>query len=168
MANQAVRKKSLRRHESYFLKNGGIEVRHFNSNIEFLNELDSFFLQHINRWAETPYPSLFNDEKNRKFYKELSKEFDSIDWLRFTGIIWQDQTIAYHFGFDYKKTFLWYKPTFDIELSRYSPGEVLLRQLLLQSIKDENMYFDFGLGEEQFKSRFATRTRMVKTWGLYP
>jgi CelD/BcsL family acetyltransferase involved in cellulose biosynthesis len=168
LAELAVRKKSLRRHEAYFQKNGGIEIIHFKGKEEFLGEIETFFQQHINRWVETPYPSLFVDEKNKEFYRQLSKMSDQIDWLRFTGIRWQGQMIAYHFGFAYKNIFIWYKPTFKNELSRHSPGEVLLRQLLLQSIKNEDTCFDFGLGEESFKSRFANRTRMVNTWGLYP
>jgi CelD/BcsL family acetyltransferase involved in cellulose biosynthesis len=167
LADQAVQKKSLRRHEAYFQRNSEVELVHFRKRDEILKELEVFFSQHINRWAKTPYPSLFNDQKNKEFYKELAKKIDSIEWLRFTGVKWQDQIIAYHFGFVYKKTFLWYKPTFDMNLAKHSPGEVLLRQLLLQSIKEEDMYFDFGLGEEPFKSRFATKTRIVKTGGLY-
>jgi CelD/BcsL family acetyltransferase involved in cellulose biosynthesis len=166
-AQSALRKKSLKRHEAHFQRNGGIEVVHFRGADEILAEMESFFTQHINRWAVTPYPSLFVDEKNKIFYRNLSRISDKLDWLRFTGIRWQGRMIAYHFGFAYKDTFMWYKPAFNIELSKYSPGEVLLRQLLLLSINNEYACFDFGLGEEAFKSRFANRTRFVKTWGLY-
>jgi CelD/BcsL family acetyltransferase involved in cellulose biosynthesis len=167
LAQSAVRKKSLLRHEAYFQKNGGIEVVDF-KNKAFVGEMEAFFAQHVSRWAETQYPSLFVHEKNREFYTRLSRMSDQIDWLRLTGIRWQGQMIAYHFGFVYKNIFIWYKPTFNIELSKYSPGEVLLRQLILLSVKNEYTCFDFGLGEEPFKSRFANRTRMVNTWGLYP
>ena len=62
----------------------------------------------------------------------------------------------------------WQKPAFAIDLARRSPGEVLLRQLLLAAIAEGATVFDFGLGDEPFKHRFATRIRHVHTWGLYP
>jgi len=43
-----------------------------------------------------------------------------------------------------------------------------LRQLLIY-VKNENIHtFDFGLGDEAFKKRFATNTITVRNWGIYP
>ena len=63
---------------------------------------------------------------------------------------------------------MWYKPAFAIELARHSPGEVLLRQLLLRVIEESAHTFDFGLGDETFKRRFANHTQTVRDFGLYP
>jgi CelD/BcsL family acetyltransferase involved in cellulose biosynthesis len=63
---------------------------------------------------------------------------------------------------------MWYKPTFEVELARQSPGEVLLRQLLIAAHDEGAQTFDFGTGDEAFKHRFATRVNRVRTWGLYP
>ena len=166
-AERALQKKSLRRHEAFFLKNGGIEIIEYNSTNAVLNVLERFFEQHINRWAKTAFPSLFLVKRNKLFFESLCKKIEQIDWLRFISVKWKDQIIAFHFGFEYKKNFIWYKPTFDIALAKHSPGEVLLRQLLMRSMKEKHKSFDFGLGEEPFKSRFANKVRFVKTWGLY-
>ena len=32
-----------------------------------------------------------------------------------------------HFGFEYGGRFIWYKPTFDMQYEKHSPGEVLIR-----------------------------------------
>jgi CelD/BcsL family acetyltransferase involved in cellulose biosynthesis len=88
--------------------------------------------------------------------------------LRFTRVDWNDRPIAFHFGFCHAGRFLWYKPSFAIDLARRSPGEVLLRHLLLAAAAEGATAFDFGLGNEAFKHRFATHTRRVRTWGLYP
>ena len=167
-AEEATRKKSLVRHENWFKKNGGIHVQHFSNAEDILPQLDHFFSQHIARWEQTPFPSLFTENKQQLFYKCLSELTSEKNWLRFTVIDWQDKAIAYHFGFNYKSSFLWYKPSFDIGLASHSPGEVLLRQLLLQAIRENANIFDFGLGDEAFKKRFATHTRFVRTWGIYP
>jgi CelD/BcsL family acetyltransferase involved in cellulose biosynthesis len=89
-------------------------------------------------------------------------------WLRFTRIDWNGKAIAFHFGFSYGGVYLWYKPSFDISLARRSPGEVLLRQLFLAAASEGAHTFDFGLGDEAFKDRFATRRDRVHTWALLP
>jgi CelD/BcsL family acetyltransferase involved in cellulose biosynthesis len=167
-ALQSTRKKSLLRHEAWFNRNGGFEVEHLKDGMKIVPLLDAFFKQHIKRWAQTPYPSLFLDKTQCLFYRQLSETMNTTGWLRFTRIIWKDQVIAYHFGFNYKGSFLWYKPGYEIDMARQSPGEVLLRQLILLALKEEAHTFDFGLGDEDFKKRFATNIPVVKTWGLYP
>ena len=164
----ATMKKSLLRHESWFNRNGGIQIQHFTRCSDILPHLDSFFEQHIARWAGTPFPSLFHDTAQQHFYKRLCETASETGWLCFTVLTWQQNPIAFHFGMNYKGNFLWYKPSFDITLAKHSPGEVLLRQLLLKAICEKAAYFDFGLGEESFKDRFASSTASVQNIGLYP
>lgn len=167
-AMQATLKKSLIRHEAWFNRNGGFTVLHLKKINEILPWLHDFFDQHISRWAHTNFPSLFLDGNQQNFYTELSKVADETGWIQFTVLTWQQRAIAFHFGFSYHGSFLWYKPSFDITLAKYSPGEVLIRQLLLKAIADKMHQFDFGLGEEAFKNRFSTSTCLVNTVGLYP
>ena len=143
-------------------------MEHLKRSNEILPLLNFFFEQHINRWAHTPFPSLFIDPVQKVFYKRLLEELAETDWLRFTCVNWQDRYVAFHFGFNYNGNFFWYKPTFEIALAKHSPGEVLLRQLLLQAQCEQAHTFDFGLGDEEFKKRFSTNTQLVRTWGLYP
>jgi CelD/BcsL family acetyltransferase involved in cellulose biosynthesis len=167
-AHEATRKKSLVRHENYFLREGGITVAHARNANDIEPHLDAFFDQHVQRWAGTEFPSLFNNPAQRAFYRAIVKEAAPGGWLRFTRIEWQARPIAFHFGFYYRRAFLWYKPTYDLNLAKHSPGEVLLRQLLLNAIAEGATCFDFGLGDEAFKQRFANVTRTVRDWGLYP
>lgn len=167
-AKAATEKKSLLRHEGWFNRNGGIEIKHYNQSKEILPHLDAFFEQHIARWAVTPYPSLFLDPLQRRFYKKLCVTASEAGWLRFTIVYWQQQAIAFHFGMHYNGSFLWYKPSFKITLAKHSPGEVLLRQLILRAMEEDAHYFDFGLGDEAFKDRFASSIPTVTNIGLYP
>ena len=167
-ADQAVRKKSLIRHEGYFRKNGALRIEHLTHPVQILEHIEELFDQHIARWAPTNHPSLFLNEKQRLFYSELIHRLGGTGWLTLTRILWNESPIALHFGFDYKGSFLWYKPSFEIALAKHSPGEVLLRQLLLNAIVKNARRFDFGLGDEAFKSRFANSSRTVVTLGIYP
>ena len=41
------------------------------------------------------------------------------------------------------------------------------RQLLLAAVEEGARTFDFGLGDEAFKARFANKVHKVRTVGLY-
>lgn len=160
-------KKSLVRHETWFRKNGDLSVIHLRDAETVGPCLEPFFDQHVERWAVTPYPSLFLDDRQRDFYRRLTLAGSSAGWLRFTVVTWQDDPVAYHFGASRAGRYLWYKPSFAIGHARHSPGEVLLRQLLLAAHHEQATMFDFGLGDEAFKDRFANTAETVTTWGLY-
>jgi CelD/BcsL family acetyltransferase involved in cellulose biosynthesis len=160
----ASTRKSLLRHERGFARSGSLEVRHLGGAELVEAELEEFFEQHVARWAETPYPSLFTDPAQRRFYERLAAT--GAEWLRFTRVEWDGRPIAFHFGFSFAGSYLWYKPSFAIELARRSPGEVLLRHLFLAAWDEGADTFDFGLGDEPFKLRFATAVPHVRTWRL--
>jgi CelD/BcsL family acetyltransferase involved in cellulose biosynthesis len=164
----ATRKKSLVRHENWFRRNGELSVAHLTGSGAILAELERFFDQHVERCTIAPYASLFEDPRQRAFYRRLAERQGPEGWLRFTRLDWDGNTIAYHFGMSFEGSYLWYKPSFDVALARHSPGEVLLRQLLLAAHHEGAHTFDFGLGEEAFKYRFATAVPLVRTWNLRP
>lgn len=165
---RAAQKQSLLRHERALARAGHLSIDHLRHAAQILPQLDAFFDQHVRRWQSTPHPSLFCDPVHRDFFRRLAAGADGVDWLRFTVVALDGRPIAFHFGFSLAGSTLWYKPSFEIELARKSPGEVLLRQLLLAAVQEQARVFDFGLGDEAFKHRFASRVERLDTWGLYP
>jgi len=163
-----TRKTSLLRHERYFRRQGELQVEHLTKAEEVAPYLDDFFEQHVARRNTTPHASLFCESRQREYYRHLTREAAAQGWLRFTRLSWQGKAIAYHFGLSYRGRYLWGIPTFDVRLSRHSPGEVLLRQVLLNAIAEGATEFDFGPGDEPYKHRFANKTTYLETWGLYP
>lgn len=168
VAEACTRKRSLTRHERFLQRGGDLQVDCFGEADEVLPQLDDFFRQHIARRDATAHPSIYLDERQREYYRELTLVAASQGWLRFTRLLWNNRAIAYHFGLSYRGRYLWGIPTFDVQLARYSPGEVLLRQVLLQAIREGASRFDFGPGDEAYKRRFATHVTHLETWGLYP
>lgn len=164
----AAGKESLVRREKWFRREGKLDVLHLRAAKEVLPRLDAFFAQHVERWAGTDSPSLFLDERQRGFYRRLAGALGATGALRFTALEWNGEPIAFHFGFRHRGAFLWYKPSFAIRHAKRSPGEVLLRALLLAAADEGARVFDFGIGDEPFKARFANRRRLVRTYGLYP
>lgn len=162
----AVRKKSLVRHENGLNRDGELRVRHLTDNVEILRYLPLLFEQHRKRWSGSDSPSLFADSRQRDFYCRICRMAGN-HWLRFTVVELDGDPVAMHLGSHHQGRYLWYKPTYDVRIAKRSPGEVLLRHLILQAMSEGAHTFDFGLGDEAFKDRFATGRATVRDWGLY-
>jgi CelD/BcsL family acetyltransferase involved in cellulose biosynthesis len=162
-----LKKKSLKRHAAKLAAQGAVEVRHLTDAREILVQLEHFFEQHRRRWAVTPFPSLFEAEPDRRFYRNLVKSRFCDRCLMLTTVSIGTRLVACHFGLISRADFLWYKPSFDVTLSQLSPGEVLLRELLLLARERGFEYFDFTRGDEAFKSRFSTEVRYNATYLVY-
>ena len=162
-----TRKKSLVRHENFFRRSGSLEVEHLSDGAAIAPHLGEFFEQHNRRWAGISDGRVFDDPPNCAFVERLTELAADTGWLRFTRVVWEGRPIAFHLGFCYHGTYSWWRPTFDIQLGRHSPGEVLLRQLLLAAIDEGVKVFDFGIGDMPYKLRFATETDKACWWGAY-
>ncbi|MBW3623991.1 MAG: GNAT family N-acetyltransferase [Armatimonadetes bacterium] len=164
----ATRKKSLVRHEKYFLREGVLSVLHLRDGEEILPHLPAFFEQHKARREATDHPSIFCEPVHRQHYERMTRDMAQTGWLRFTRLDWNGAPVAFHWGLCYQGRYLWGVPSFDVRLSPHSPGEVLLRQALLDAIEEDVEIFDFGIGDESYKYRFATHNTQLQDWGLYP
>ena len=154
-----VRKKSLKRHENGLKRSGDLRFETATDAASILPDLDEFFAQHVSRWSEQG--SLFEDDTNREFYRRMILEFDGTGVLQFSRLTLDGALIAAHLGFLHDGSFVWYKPTFDVALSRKSPGEVLLKRTLEHARDVGAREFDFTIGDESYKARFATEVRQV-------
>lgn len=164
---ECLNKKSLKRHLNHFKKAGSLEFWHVESRQEILDYLEPFFQQHIERRALTSDPSQFLVGKQREFYRALVESLGEAGWLRFSVVLFNGQPLAFHFGFEFAGRYLWYKPTFDATHVKKSPGEVLLRFLLEYSIARGLREFDFTVGDEAFKYRFANEVRFNERITVY-
>lgn len=156
---QLLNKKSLKRHYNHFKNSGELEFRNCASADEALGYLDGFFEQHVRRRTVTDTPSVFEDERMRSFFRELVRTLAPRGWLLFSVVLFNGKAIAMHFGFEYGNRIIWYKPAFDLDYARHSPGEVLIRYLLEYALERKVSEFDFTIGAEAFKYRFANHTR---------
>lgn len=156
---QLPNKRSLKRHYNYFQRSGQLEFKNFVSAEEILSYLEIFFQQHIRRRAATDTTSLFVDERMRAFFRELVVALAPAGWLLFSVVLFNRKPIAVHFGFEYGNRITWYKPAFDMDYAKHSPGEVLIKYLIEYALERKVKELDFTIGEEPFKYRFANHTR---------
>ena len=162
-----LHKDKILKSQAHFKKLSGYEVLHLHRQEEILPYLDQFFAQHIERWGQTKSPSLFLESRHREFYQNLLKELDTTNFLTFSVVKSQGKSIAFHYGFSYDKTFLWYKPTFDIHLAKFSPGSVLLKEVMDYAFFKGFHEFDFTIGPDPYKERFTNEVRENFTYRLF-
>ncbi|HKA56206.1 MAG TPA: GNAT family N-acetyltransferase [Candidatus Binatia bacterium] len=157
--SEVLGKKNARRLLTRFAKAGTVAVRHLTQADLIAPELDAFFDQHVARRALTEAPSLFLDPRYRTFYRRLTERLAPPGWLLFSAVTLDDQPVAFHYGFVYGRRLLWYKPSFSVSHGRFSPGEVLILELFKYGQAQGLAEFDFGMGAEPYKERFANATR---------
>lgn len=165
--DELTRKESLRRHSNKLARLGVVEVEHFQSAVEILPRLDPFFAQHVERWSGTDSPSLFLREHNRELYRVWARALAPTGDLVYTEITLDGTPVACHFGFISEGDLVWYKPSFAMALAKVSPGEVLIKELLLLAGARGLAGMDFTRGAEAFKQRFADQQRLAMTFVLH-
>lgn len=164
---EVVNKKSLKRHFNWFKNQGELTYGHAESVEQVRARLDSFFEQHIGRRSLTEAASQFIDPRQREFYRKLVDAFFPAGYLKFFNVALAGAPIAFHFGFEFAGKFYWYKPSFDIQYVKKSPGEVLLKTLFEYAIAKGLAEFDFTAGSEEFKYRFANRVRKLYRFRVF-
>jgi len=156
-----LKKKSLKRHDNALRKRGDVTFETYDNIDAMHDKLEGFFGQHIERWSNTGSPSLFLNESNKEFYRALATRLAKSGCLRFSELRLDGALAASHFGFFYAGVYTWYKPTFDPSMAKQSPGEVMIKRLLETARDSDAKSFDFTIGNEKFKSRFATEVETV-------
>jgi CelD/BcsL family acetyltransferase involved in cellulose biosynthesis len=164
---EIINKKSLKRHYNYFKNLPGFEVLHLTSSEDILPYMEEYFQQHIERRYVIGERSLFLEDDIKQFYLNLVAVFDKSNLLIFTIIKSQGKNIAFHLGYNYNKKFIWYKPSFDINLFKHYPGEVLLNELFQYAASSRCHEFDLTIGNEHFKERFSNIVRKNYLYQVY-
>jgi CelD/BcsL family acetyltransferase involved in cellulose biosynthesis/RimJ/RimL family protein N-acetyltransferase len=158
--DEIQKKKSLRRHEKKLAALGQVELRHVTDLKTARAMLPRFFDQHTARRVVAGGGMRFDDAATRAFYGALIDRL-GLETVRFAVLTVDERPVAFHFGFEFERHFVWYKPAFDVDLWDLGPGEVLLKRLFEYAGERGVVEVDFTIGDEGFKDRFANRTREV-------
>jgi hypothetical protein len=119
------------------------------------------------RWKSDRYRQMathLRDERMRAFMLRLSDE----GILHVSALRAEGRILAAHIGLLHSGRFYYWIPAYDPEYRRYSPGRLLLEQLLAASHEREDEEFDFLVGNEAYKWIYATSARLVAPLGRAP
>jgi CelD/BcsL family acetyltransferase involved in cellulose biosynthesis len=160
------RKPALKRHRNKMNRSGKVIFRHLEERADAHLQLATLFQQHIGRRGMLGAQSQFLSPGWQTFYSALVNEFDPKKELRFSVLELDGDPIACHFGFECRDSLTLYKPAFDTNYARLSPGDVLLDELLSYAGKRHLKEVDFTIGEESYKQHFTNHTSGIYTMVL--
>ena len=157
MLKRLTGKRDQRHHKKLLQKLGRLTFRHLETREEAREHLRNLYDQHITRYACSGFNSQFLQAEPRSFFEALVEELDLRTQLRFAVLEVDNQPVAYHFGFRQNGKHTHYKPTFDVDHWESGPGDVLLQHLFEYALETGESEFDFTVGDEAYKYRFANR-----------
>jgi CelD/BcsL family acetyltransferase involved in cellulose biosynthesis len=167
LLTEILSKEKVRKTCKAIMRLGEVRFRHLETASEIRAHLPRFAEQHVARCVLDGRQSQFLKSDYRSFFSYLTEELALADQLRFSILEVGGHPVAYHIGHQVEGKYLFYKPTFDIELWDYSPGQVLLFKLFESFLNSTVREFDFGQGGESYKYRFANACRQNVTFTIY-
>ncbi len=110
---------------------------------------------HRRRWNGYYIGSLMNDAGGRAFLKEIAKLYLERDWLYLALLTLNEKTVAYALCFRFGDTLYYYNPAFDPRFASFSPGSLLLQDILEDCRQRGVSKIEMGKGRLQYKERLA-------------
>jgi CelD/BcsL family acetyltransferase involved in cellulose biosynthesis len=154
------RKKMLRRFSNAMGREAPLRLEHARSWSDVQPIFPEFARAHVARFLATGRISNLARSERRVFLLELARLLSGSGWLVLTRMMTGARAVAWNYGFQFHDTWFWYQPTFDSDLEKYSPGFCLLAKLIEEAAENRSLQVvDLGLGAEDYKERFANRTR---------
>lgn len=162
-----LRSKNIIRKVRLLERLGAVAFRHIEDPCEAQRHLERYFRQHVRRAKMADRESGFLTRESVQFCRELFSKLDLHRELRFSVLEVNAEPAAYLLGFYLDGKYIFYKPSFDVNLWDSSPGLVLLYHLLKSLAAEGASEFDFTVGGETYKYRFSTRVRENQTFYLF-
>ncbi|MBI3773307.1 MAG: GNAT family N-acetyltransferase [Gammaproteobacteria bacterium] len=114
--------------------------------------IDIMIEQKRQRCRSMGVPDLFADDAVQEFYRELSKMGNSTGLVHFSVLRSSEEIAATHWGAIFRDRFYYLMPTItNGKLGVYSPGRLLLENLVEWCINNNIKVFDFTIGGEEYK-----------------
>ncbi|MDQ3622814.1 MAG: GNAT family N-acetyltransferase [Verrucomicrobiota bacterium] len=150
-------RESMRRKNSGLAKLGAVELRIADSE-QRAAEWTELMLAHKKKQYEGLglWPAM-EPLVRSGFYQQATRALEAAGLLHLSVLMVGDDVAAVHWGIADGKTFYWLMPTYDRERwGRYSPGVILLERLMEWCLQQGFTRFDFTVGNESYKDRWAT------------
>jgi CelD/BcsL family acetyltransferase involved in cellulose biosynthesis len=121
------------------------------------------------RWKGAQYEAtkvgnLFADERNVELFRRLRQRGVVVVSSLSAG----PSLLSVHLGALTDGRLAWWVPAYDASFSKYSPGRVLMEELMHESQRRGHREFDFLIGDEPYKFTYATHNRVVGPVGRAP
>ena len=104
----------------------------------------------------------FFNQDDLNFYKNFEKYSNKKYQTQISAIKLNGEFIAMHWGIFNKVYYYYLLPSMkEDNLKKFAPGKLLLSMLIRLSISKKIKTFDFGLGEEYYKSKWTNNSKNI-------
>lgn len=143
--------KEIRYNNNKLLKAGALEVRHIANDI--LHFFDDFYEVYSNRRSTVNQSDPFvRTPSLSDFLQKIIPRYEGNDWIRLSLLTLDSKIIAYAHQLIYNQVIYYYMPTFLEEYSKFSPGKVLLTELIKDAFENPAIReFNFMRTEQSYK-----------------
>ncbi len=125
---------------------------------DFVDRFRTFFDWQQARWQQT---GVVADPVVQEFHWETAREMLEAGLLRLYALFFGERLAALYYGFLAKQRAWFYLAAFASELGQFSPGTLLLAEVIQQSMREGATEFDFLRGQERYKYRWGARDRLT-------
>jgi len=126
--------------------------------------LEEMFVMYDKQWGAGGASHSFQQPKAIAYFKSLALAADALGILHFSRLKVGDDVWHWHFGLMYRGSLLWYKPTYNPDFSKYSPGMVHLAKLIENCLDRGGSEIDFGYGAEPYKFLWTKSGKTLYTY----
>ena len=129
------------------------------------DDMETFLRLHESRWADRGGSrSIF--ERSREFHRSFARDALERGWLRLWLLELESEPVAAWYGWRLGDSYSHYLGGFDPAWANRGLGIIVLARAIQGAIEEGAGEFDFLLGTESYKLRFATKERQVQTLAL--
>lgn len=142
------------KYERRLVRDHALSYRFTSSDAQLERDLDLVFELHARRWGTGT--TEFQQEPMRSFHREFARLAFERGWLRIWIAELNGRPAAAWYGFRFGDADWSYQSGRDPAVDETSVGWVLTVHAVRESVRDGMRAYKFLLGEEEYKSRFAT------------
>jgi len=136
-----------------------VELKRYDEFGSFKESMQAFFDLHQKRWTLKGKPGVYNSQKSRDFYLDVSELFAGKGWLALYFLTANDKPIAVQYCLKYKQKMLYVLGGFDPDFSQYSLGNLILAKVVEKCIEKKIKEYDLMKGDEPYKFNWAAKYR---------
>lgn len=156
------------RRERRLNESGEVKFKYCENLKDAKETLEDFFHLHIKKWESAKGYSVYKFKIKREFLRNLVKRLFDKEILNIYYLSLGEKKLAICIGFKKNRRFIYYSTAYDPEFAKFSPGKLLVNKLINYLIENRYKEFDFGIGEEYYKTEWPYKIRQLSNIYIFP
>ena len=147
---------------------GNLSISQIGNSKEYKMVIKETIKQKEKKYLDTGAKNIFLDNKIKDFYIDLIDENLGKVQIHLSYLSLDNEILASHLGFIHKDTFYYILPSFkEGHFNKFSPGRILLFELIKLSIEKGLKKFDLTVGTEEYKKRWSNSSMEIISFTEY-